>query len=160
MPVSIIIISLSILKLAKPSSEHRVPHRPSRMQESLERYSASRWDVTKSRMPLGCSRRFANHELRMSDIAHQTRRLCLLLPMVQTRRNVMPNFVRVQTMSCSSGSGSTTPQKVDERRGKNLPRPMKTESKPTMVSKGQENYPSRSVCDILGSVIDHQRIYK
>ena len=32
----------------------------------------------------------------------------------------MSNFVRVETMSCSSGSGSTTPQKVDEMRGKEL----------------------------------------
>jgi hypothetical protein len=65
------------------------------------------------------------------------------------------NFVRVQIMSCSSGSGSTTLQKVDERRGKTLPRPTKMESNPTMVSKGQESHLSCNICNILGSIIVH-----
>ena len=60
----------------------------------------------------------------------------------------MQNFVRVQIMSCSSGSGSTTLQKVDERRGRTLPRPMNMESNPTMESKGQESHQPCNICNI------------
>lgn len=148
MPVSITIVSLIIMELANSSSAHRVPHRLSRMQESSEGYSACRWNVIRFRTPLGCSRRFASHELRTSDIVPWTRRPCLLLPIARTRRNAMQNFVRVQIMSYSSGSGSTTLQKVDERRGKTLPRPMNVKSNPATVSKRQESHPSCNICNM------------
>lgn len=59
----------------------------------------------------------------------------------------MQSFVRVQIMRCSSGSGSTTLQTVEEWRGKTLPRPMKMESNPTMVPKEQESHPDRNICN-------------
>lgn len=49
--------------------EHRVLHRPSKMQVYSVEYSAIQWDTIRFQTPFGYSRRFVNHELLMSDIA-------------------------------------------------------------------------------------------